>query len=372
MPRRKPEPIALRLFAPYVDAAAVIGSWNDWRPQPMTRDEQGWWRIALTVGDGDYAYQFVVRSKSYFMEGQNATVTDPRALRLDAQGNAILRVRKGRRRDVEYPWRHDDAPLPPNDHLVIYELYVADFSGGKGDLGRGAKGRIKNVTQKLEYLKSLGVNAIELMPCTAFPGERSWGYNPITSFAFANSYGTPEDLCQLVDECHARGMRVIHDGVYNHSAEDSPLAQIDYTYWYYRDPPDPPDSRFGPKFDYVHFDEHLGIFPARDYARDAVLAWIAAYHLDGIRFDATGLINNHDFLRDLHGAMHATVPGKPFITIAENIPQDPSVAGPDGPLDSAWHENFFQQVMATMVGREFEGHQPFDAWRARCRGGSAQ
>ena len=70
----------------------------------------------------------------------------------------------------------------------------------------------------------------------------------------------------LVDECHGRGIRVIHDGVYNRAIETAPLTQIDYTYWYYKDNPDEPGNRFGPKYDYEHRDDNLGIWPARQHA----------------------------------------------------------------------------------------------------------
>jgi 1,4-alpha-glucan branching enzyme len=355
--------IEFRLFAPYNEEVALLGSWNNWQRIPMSKDDKGWWHTWVPLSDGEYTCRFGLKSKSYFMVDQWVEVADPRAARLTMEfpEAACLTVKNGKRVVTTYQWKHDDKPLPSNDALVIYELHVGDFSGGPGDDQDGKpKGRFQNVIDKLDYLAELGINAIELMPCNEFPGERSWGYNPRSIFAVENNYGTPDDLCRLVDECHGRGIRVIHDGVYNHSEDKAPLTQIDYTYWYYRDNPDEPYNRFGPKFDYEHFDENLNVFPARQHVRDAILFWIDNFHIDGIRFDATYLIKHHDFLGWLHSEIFQHIKGKPFYTIAENIPQDPSIAGPNGPLDAAWHENFAQQLMSTVIGLPNDGRQPFD------------
>lgn len=355
--------VEFRLFAPYNETVALAGTFNKWQPVPMVKDDTGWWHVTIPLADGEYEYKFQVKSLSYFQVGKTVMVTDPRAVRLtrDADENARLTVKNGKRVMTSYQWHNDDKPLPSNDSLVIYELHVGDFTGGPGDNSDGKpKGTFQAVIEKLDYLSGLGINAIELMPCNEFPGERSWGYNPTSIFAVENNYGMPDDLCRLVDECHARGIRVIHDGVYNHSTEDAPLTQIDYTYWYYKDNPDEPNERFGPKFDYEHYDQNLSVWPARQHVRDAILFWIDQFHIDGVRFDATYLIKHFDFLSWLHQEIFQHIHHKPFYTIAENIPQDPSVAGPNGPLDAAWHENLMQQLVATTLGTEQYGQQPFD------------
>ncbi len=355
--------VEFSLFAPYNEEVALVGSWNRWQRIPMQRDEKGWWHTSVPLANGEYEYRFAVKSKSYFMVDEWVEVGDPRAASLTMKTNesACLTVKDNHRAITSYRWKHDDVPLPPNDALVIYELHVGDFSGGPGDdQDRKPKGRFENVVEKLDYLTKLGINAIELMPVNEFPGERSWGYNPRSIFAVENNYGTPDDFCRLVDECHGRGIRVIIDGVYNHSEEKSPLAMIDYTYWYYRDNPDEPAQRFGPKFDFEHFDENLKVWPARQHVRDAILFWIDTFHIDGVRFDATYLIRHHEFLSWLHSEIFQHIHLKPFYTIAENIPQDPSVAGPNGPLDSEWHESYSQQIVATTLGVGRDGRDPFN------------
>lgn len=355
--------IEFRLFAPYNETVALVGTFNKWQPIPMTKIEKGWWRVSVPLEDGEYEFKFQVKSLSFFQVGKIVEVTDPRAVCLtrDQNENACLTVKNGKRVITTYQWRHDDKLLPSNDSLIIYELHIGDFSGGPGDDTDGKpKGTFQAAIEKLDYLTGLGINAIELMPCNEFPGERSWGYNPTSIFAVENNYGTPDDLCRLVDECHARGIRVIYDGVYNHSTESAPLTQIDYTYWYYKDNPDEPGNRFGPKFDYEHYDDKLEIWPARQHVRDAILFWIDQFHIDGLRFDATYLIKHFDFLSWLRLEISQHIAHKPFYTIAENIPQDPSVAGPNGPLDAAWHENLMQQLVATALGVEQYGRDPFN------------
>lgn len=353
--------IRISLFAPYNSQVALLGSWNNWKSQPMTQDDQGWWHADVKVPDGDYDYRFQVISKSSFLLDQSVEIADPRAveIHLGDQPTASLVVRNGQRVQTTYQWQHDDVPLPANDALVIYELHVGDF-GAHVDGENHHEGTFIDVIERLDHLQSLGINAIELMPCNQFPFDYSWGYNPITPFSVATQYGTPDDLCHLVDECHGRGMRVIHDGVYNHSAEDSPLSKIDYSYWYYQENPDPPELRYGPKFDYTHYDDHHDIFPARAYIRDALVSWVELFHIDGVRFDATQPINSFDALRLFHTEMLQKATEKPFYTIAENIPEDPAITGPDGPLDAAWHFGFGQQLTATLLGKEHDGSQPFD------------
>ena len=110
--------------------------------------------------------------------------------------------------------------LPWQD-LVIYELMIDDFTAGS----RQDRAPIDAVRDKLDYLVDLGVNAIAFMPWTAWPGNQfSWGYNPFLYFAVEFRYiedpDRPADklfwLGRLIDECHARGIHVIMDGVFNH------------------------------------------------------------------------------------------------------------------------------------------------------------
>jgi len=192
--------VELSFFAPTLNAAALIGDFSRWQDLPMTKDKQGNWHIALELPDGDYKYQFRAPSKSWFYaRDQWVTFTDPKATRVDsATGQGILRIRQGKPSIDDYQWQHDDKPLPPNNQLIIYELHVADFSGGEADPYQ--RGKFKHVTEKLDYLADLGINCIELLPIKEYPGDYAWGYTPQYLFAPESAYGPPEDLKRLIDE----------------------------------------------------------------------------------------------------------------------------------------------------------------------------
>ncbi len=352
--------IAFELLAPYNEKVSLMGSWNNWKRAPMKKSDEGIWRTNIALEDGDYEYKFEVISKSYFAAGQTMAVADPMSMEytLDSHENSILRIRDGKRSKTTYQWLHDEKPLPPNAELIIYEMHVGDFRGGQGDT-HDKPGTFATLIEKLDYLADLGINAIELMPINEFPGNHSWGYAQRSIYAVENSYGTPDELCQLVDECHARGIRVIHDAVYNHMETEAPLTKIDYSYWFYEQNMDEASLHFGPKFNYEHFDENMQRWPARDHVMNAMKMWISTFHMDGIRFDCTRAIRYYELLRWFSDEAHKTEGFKPFYTIAEHIPQDGTIAAVDGPVDAAWHDNFYRQLNATLLGTRYEGRDPF-------------
>ncbi len=357
--------IVFRLLAPYNEQVELTGSWDDWKRTPMTKGDDGVWRATVPLADGDYEYKFIVRSLSYFMPGKEAHGFDPYAVGISLNHeNACMVVRGGQSIVHMYQWQHDDAPLPANQQLVIYEMNISEFTGGVGDGGdeqHPAKGTFADAIRKLDTLAELGINAIELMPIKEFPGTRGWGYNSRSLYAIENGYGQPDDFARFVDECHARGIRVIIDAVYNHMDADAPLTRIDYEYWFHNPNPDPDFLQWGPKFNYFHYDANHDRYPARDYVIGSIMHWIEHFHIDGIRFDATYAINNFDLLRWMHDQIAQKIGGiKPFITIAEHVPEDPAITGPHGPLDAAWHDSFGKQMQATIATIEKDGRHPYD------------
>ena len=359
--------IKFDLFAPYNTEANLIGSFSEWRDVPMTKGDDGVFRTEVDLDDGEYRYKFRVRSKSWFLEEDALVdVVDPYATAVEdtAQANGIVCIQNGTRVVDTYLWQHDDKPLPPDHSLVIYELHVGDFSG-EGDVA--ARGRFEDVVAKLDYLSDLGVNAVELMPLEEYPGDHSWGYNPRYFFAAESSYGSSADLKALVDACHALGIRVIKDGVYNHSEATSPLTQIDHDYWYHHEPRDS-DNNWGPEFDYEHYDEKLDTYPARKFVGDVVRYWTSEYHLDGLRFDAARQMENFDFMYWLTREAKRVAGEKPFYTIAEYIPETPEVTGLDGPMDACWHDSFYHTLKAVMHGEQVDFERLKDALDAKRTG----
>ena len=351
-----PSSIQFNLFAPRNKAAALIGSFSNWQEIPMEKGEDGYFRASLELKDGVYQYKFRVQTKSpQFELDQWVDVIDPYATDVDENAQVgVTRVKDGKRIVDTYVWQHDDMPLPENHELIVYELHVADFTGGEIDSGK--RGKYADAIEKLDYLSQLGINAIELMPLNEYAGEYNWGYKVRHFFATESSYGSTEDLKRFIDECHARSIRVFIDGIYNHTDEECPLMLIDRNYWYYEymHYPEDPNNHWGPEFKYDNYDEKLDVKPAWKFVGDVVRYWVQEYHIDGIRFDAVRQLANYEFLNWLATQAKKNAAPKPFYNIAEHIPDTSNVTAPEGPLDACWHESFRYFVIPHTCGEIFD------------------
>ncbi|ACB50158.1 putative alpha-glucanotransferase [Crocosphaera subtropica ATCC 51142] len=332
--------IEFELFAPYNKGATVKGSFSDWSEIEMEKDEKGYFRTKVELEDGVYEYKFRVQSQSPFLDPDEwVEINDPYAKEVSKEcTNSLVRVKDGEKVIDTYSWKNDAHSLSSNNSLVIYELFIDKFSDN-----------FQGVINKLDYLSELGINAIELMPVQAFPDGKKWGYTPCYYFATEPTYGSSEDLKRLIDECHGRGIRVLLDCVFNHSDPDASLTQIDYNYWYRKEPKDP-ENNWGPEFDYQHYDDHLDIKPAWQFIGDVVKFWVEEYHIDGFRYDAANQIDHYEFLDWLSEQARNASGNKPFFNTAEYIPEDPNLAGYNQPMDSCWHESFYQQAIAHICG----------------------
>lgn len=341
--------IEFKLFAPNNKAATLLGSFSKWEAIPMHKNEDGYFRTKIQLEDGIYQYKFRIQSQSPCFEPDEwVEINDPYATEIDSTIHAsVIRIKAGEPIIDTYVWKHDSSELPENEELVIYELHVADFSGA---------GKFQQIIEKLDYLRDLGINAIELMPVNEYPGDYSWGYKVRDFFAVESSYGTTADLKLLVDECHGRGMRVILDGIYNHSDEGCPLLSVDRNYWYYagKHYPDDPANYWGPEFNYENFDEKLNINPAWKFIGDVVRFWIQEYHIDGIRYDAVRQLDNWNFLHWITREAKTAAGDKLFYNIAEHIPEQPELVAESAPMDACWHESFRIFVLENLAGDSFD------------------
>lgn len=344
------------LFAPYNNAVNLIGSFSNWQEIPMTKGEDGYFRTQVELEDGVYQYKFCLQTKSpNFEPDEWIEAIDPYATDVDRDNhNSIVRIKDGKKIVDDYVWQHDDKSLPNNRELIIYELHIADFSGGEGD--EQNHGKFQDVIEKLDYLSELGINAIEFMPVNEFPGDYSWGYKVRHFFATESSYCSSYEYKQLIDECHARGMRVLMDGIYNHSDEECPLLLIDRNYWYYPSAKNPNDSSnyWGPEFNYEKYDDNLDIRPAWKFIGDVVRYWVQEFHLDGIRFDAVAQLNNNDFFHWITQEARNVAGSKAFYNVGERIPESPDLVGLKGPMDGCWHESFRYFIIPYISGEQFD------------------
>jgi maltooligosyltrehalose trehalohydrolase len=239
-----------------------------------------------------------------------------------------------------FAWDENSWAGIPREGLVLYELHVGAFT---------PEGTFDAVIPRLDALKDLGVTAIELMPVSQFPGGRNWGYDGVHPFAPQNTYGGPHGLQRLVNACHARGLAVILDVVYNHlGPEGNYLAEFGpYFTDRYRTP-------WGPA---LNFDD-AGCDPVREYFLANVRHWVGQYRMDGLRLDATHAIFDNSprhILRDVKEAADAAaLPGRKAHVIAEHLRNDPRVLlsperGGYG-LDAEWNDDFHHAVHAFLTG----------------------
>lgn len=348
--------IEFKLLAPRNKAAKLIGSFSEWSEAPMDKDDKGCFYTSVDLEDGAYQYKFRVQSNSCFHEQDEwVDINDPYVAEIDGfTGNGVIRIKDGKRVVDGYVWQHDGTPLPENHELVIYELLISDFFHSDKD---SQGGRYKDVIKKLDYLCDLGINAIELLPVNETPGKYNWGYIPSYFFAPKPNYGLTNELKKFVDECHARGVRVLLDQLYNHSSEESPLLHIDRDYWYYHDrhhPDADPRDYWGPEFNYEHYDDVLDTRPAWDFMGDVIRFWVREYHIDGIRYDALKELDNFEFLYWITQEASQLAGAKPFYNIGEHIPEKPELVSPEGPMDACWHENFYHVIQSHLCGETFD------------------
>lgn len=186
----------------------------------------------------------------------------------------------------EYDWKVKDFKGVEQNQLVIYELLIRDFTGTEGEAS--GNGTIEGVLSKLDYLKSLGVNAVELMPVMEFNGNNSWGYNPNFYFAPDKAYGTPDNYRRLIDECHSRGLAVILDVVFNQSDGLHPWYQM------YPISKNPLYNGSAPH-SYSVLNDWKQEHPLVEKQWNDVLAyWLTEYRVDGFRFDLVKGLGDDD------------------------------------------------------------------------------
>ena len=176
----------------------------------------------------------------------------------------------------QFEW--SDATLnfqrPNKNNLVIYELWIYDYTEGRS---------LKGLMKRLDYIQNLGVNAIELMPICEFDGNYNWGYSPNHYFAPDRAYGSETMYKTFIDECHKRGIAVIVDMVFNHATGLNPMNKL---YPYGSDLANNPWFNVeAPHSDNVYEDWNHGFAPAREMFTRALKYWLTEYKVDGFRLD---------------------------------------------------------------------------------------
>ncbi len=172
-----------------------------------------------------------------------------------------------------FDWKDDDWRGRPWEEAVIYELHVGTFT---------PSGTFSSICELLDYLADLGITALELMPVSDFPGQRNWGYDGVYPFAPDSVYGRPEDLKELVQSAHDRGIMVLMDVVYNHFGPEGNYLNS-YAPQFFT------NRHHTPWGSAINFDGAESR-TVRDFFIHNALYWLTEYHLDGLRLDAVHAI----------------------------------------------------------------------------------
>ncbi|MDX1637565.1 MAG: alpha-amylase family glycosyl hydrolase [Balneolaceae bacterium] len=289
--------VRFSLFAPHKEFAYLIGDFNDWQIEPnyfMNRDSVNadsvyfWMEInGLTPGE-EYGFQYLVDGDLRVADPYSEKILDPGndrhimsstypGLKPYPHGKTEHLVGVMHPGHPPYNWQHTGYDRPDREDLVIYELLVRDFVKNHD---------FNTVTDSLDYLKRLGVNAIELMPVMEFDANSSWGYNPTFHVATDKYYGPANDLRRLIDEAHARGMVVILDMVLNHAWGPSPLVRLWNDGDFGKPTPQNPYLNREPKHDFnVGYDFNHESRATQYFVDRVNRYWLEEFKFDGYRFD---------------------------------------------------------------------------------------
>lgn len=301
------------LFAPGKEQIVLLGDFNKFAPSNeylMYRDGDYFWTtVSGLQPNTEYAYQFLVDGtirvgdpycekvldpwndswiNYYYDDATQTKLPKPIPVYPDLKeypANATDVVSVFSTTPEVYNWQVTDFDRPNRHSLVIYELLVRDFT---------EEGSIDAVTAKLDYLETLGVNAIELLPIQEFDGNDSWGYNPCFYFAPDKAYGTKEDYKEFIDECHKRGIAVILDVVFNHTTGQFPWAKMWWNSATNKTAANNPFFNVDATHNWSVYHDLKHTYPkTRSYIKEVLQFWLREYNIDGYRFDLTkGIVQN--------------------------------------------------------------------------------
>lgn len=299
------------------------------RRVPMERLDRGYWSVRLADAGPGLLY--------FYTLDEELDRPDP-ASRLQPHGvhgpSAVVDADSFHWGDGE--WGGLDLA-----RMIIYELHVGAFT---------PEGTFDAVIPRLEELRRIGINVIELMPVCQFPGERNWGYDGVYPYAVQTSYGGHEGLKRLVDACHRRGMAVVLDVVYNHLGPEGNYL-----------------GDFGPYFTdryktpwgaAVNFDGPCSDEVRRFFIENARF-WLREFHMDGLRLDALHAVvdmSARHFLEELSESVSelAEQLGRRLWLIGESDLNDPRLITPRSEggigLDAVWCDDFHHALHVLLTG----------------------
>ena len=327
--RVSPDGTSFRLWAPAAKRVELLLD----RPQPMTRDDQGWFTVDVSRAGPGTRYK-------YRIDGE-IDVPDPGSA---FQPEEVFGPSEVIDHD-RFAWRAQDWRGRPWQDAVLIEAHVGTFT---------PEGTYRAMIDKLDHLVTTGVTALELMPLADFAGARNWGYDGVLWYAPDSAYGRPEDLKTLIDEAHLRGLMVFLDVVYNHFGPEGNFLGR-YAPSFFTDAHTP----WGSAIDYR-------VPEVRAFAVENAISWLRDYRFDGLRLDAVNHIlvepGQISMLHDLSVAAGklAAESGRHIHLVLENgdnraslldAVQDP----PNGKYRAQWNDDYHHAWHVLLTG-ESQGY----------------
>lgn len=286
--------VRFRLWAPAAHKVEVIiENATHGKRIPLQELEQGWFEVITDGANSGSQYLFRIDG--------DREVPDPasRFQPKDVHGPSEVID------PTVFEWSDGEWLGRRWEEAVIYELHVGAFT---------AEGTFRGVGDQLDYLADLGVTAIELMPVADFPGLRNWGYDGVFAFAPDSIYGRPDELKDLVQRAHRRGLMVLLDVVYNHFGPEGNYLNL-YAPQFFT------DRHHTPWGNAINFDGPQSRV-VRDFFIENALYWLTEYHFDGLRLDAVHAIvddSTPHILTELAEVVHNSIaPERHVHLILEN------------------------------------------------------
>ena len=308
------------LWAP--DARHVAVRLGDGSLHSLHHQDDGWYSTRVSCGAGTL-YRFLIND--------TLSVPDP-ASRHQPKGtdgpSCVVDP-------AAFAWQHDDWQGRPWHETVIYELHP------------GACGGYAGICQRLAELHGLGITAIELMPISEYPGQRNWGYDGVFPFAPHSSLGTPDQLKQLIDEAHGRGIMVFLDVVYNHFGPHGNYLG-DYAGDFFREDLSTP---WGASIDFRRPE-------VVDFFCENALMWLTDYRMDGLRLDAVHAIQDPEFLTRFAERVRDSLPSDRHVHLMlENEHNQASLL--QAGYDAQWNDDGHHALHVLLTGENESYYHDF-------------
>jgi maltooligosyltrehalose trehalohydrolase len=329
---------SIKLWAPKAKNASIKLQ-ESGETLALTSQEYGYWTLDTEQLKDGSLYQIVLDEKGPLPDP--ASLSQPQGVHGPSE---VVDLKT-------YQWTDADWNNVPLEDYIIYELHTGTFTPESSFLG---------IESKLDYLVSLGINAIEIMPVAQFPGGRNWGYDGVFPYAVQSTYGGPKGLQQLVNACHEKGLAVVLDVVYNHLGPEGNYFN-EYGHYF-------TEKYNTPWGNAINFDD-AGCDAVREYFIENVLMWFRDFHVDALRMDAVHAIKDfgpEHILSEIKSRVNELVEetGRQHYLIIECDLNDTRFINPQDKagfgMDSQWIDEFHHALRITAGGEQTGYYSDFN------------